>query len=49
MYIDIANMYEVNNLNEIITLKDQLNESKMKKRETIQPYIMSISLFRDKL
>ena len=35
VYDKIADMYEINNLNEIITLKDQLKEIKMEKGETV--------------
>ena len=49
MYEKIADMYEIKNLNEIITLKDQLNEAKMNKGEVFQSYIMSISCLRYQL
>ena len=49
MYDNIDDMYELNNLNEIISLKDQLKDMKMKKREFVQSYIMRISRFRDQL
>ena len=49
MYDKIADMYEINNLNEIITLKDQLKEMKMNKGEVVQSYIMMISRHRDQL
>ena len=49
MYDKIDDMYEINNLNEIITLKDQLKESKMNKGEVVQSYIMRISHLRDQL
>ena len=39
MYDNIVGMYEVNNLNEIISLKDQLKDTKMKKGEFVQSYI----------
>lgn len=40
-------MYEINNLNEIISLKDQLKDMKMDKGESMQSYIMRISHLRD--
>lgn len=49
MYDKIADMYEINKLNEIITLKDQLKETKMNKGEVVQSYIMRISRLRDQL
>jgi len=49
MYDKIADMYEVNNLNEIISLKDQLKEAKMNKWESVQSNIMRISHLRDQL
>ena len=45
----IANMYEINNLNEIVTLKYQLKETKMNKGEAFKSYIMRISHLRDQL
>ena len=42
MYDKIVGMYEVNNLNEIITLKYQLKEMKMNLGEIVQSYIMRI-------
>jgi len=35
MYDKVDGMYEVNNLNIIITLKDQLKDTKMKKGESV--------------
>ena len=49
MYDKIAGMYEVNNLNEIISLKHQLKDMKMNKGESVQSYIMRISRHRDQL
>ena len=49
MYDKIGGMYEVNNLNEIISLKDQLKDTKMNKGESMQSYIMRISRLRDQL
>lgn len=42
-------MYEVNNLNEIISLKYQLKDMKMNKGESVQSYIMRISHLKDQL
>jgi len=36
MHDKVIRMYEVNNLNEILTLKDQLKDTKMNKGESIQ-------------
>ena len=36
MYDKLVGMYEVNNLNHILSLKNQLKDIKMKKGETIQ-------------
>ena len=47
MYEKINIMYEINNLNEIVTLKYQLKETKMSKGEVVQSYIMRISCLRD--
>eukprot|EP00253_Pinus_taeda_P002451 PITA_02451 len=49
MYDNIVGMYEIYNLNEIITLKDQLKDTKMNKGEVVQSYIMRISFLRDQL
>jgi len=49
MYDKIVGIYEVNNLHEIISLKDQLKDMKMNKRESVQSYIMRISRLRDQL
>eukprot|EP00253_Pinus_taeda_P023604 PITA_23604 len=49
MYDKVADMFEINNLNEILTLKDQLKDTKMNKGESIQSYIMRISRVRDQL
>lgn len=49
MYENIANMYEINNLNDIITLKDQLKKIKINKGEIGQSYNMRISRLRDQL
>jgi len=35
MYDNLASIYEVNNLNEIITLKDQLKDMKINKGENV--------------
>lgn len=37
MYYKIVGMYEVNNLNEIISLKDQLKDTKMNKESLCNP------------
>jgi len=49
MYDKIDDTYEIKNLNEIITLKDKLKETKMNKGETVQSYIIQISCLRDQL
>jgi len=49
MYDKLAGMNEVNNLNEIISLKDQLKDMKMNKGEFVQSYIMRISRLKDQL
>lgn len=49
MYDKIAGMYDVNNLNEIITLKNQHEETKMNKGETVQSCIIRLSCLRDQL
>jgi len=49
MYDKLVGMYEVNNLNEIITLKDQLKDMKMNTREIVKSYIMRISNLKDQL
>ena len=49
MYDNIADMYEINNLNEINNLQDQLKETKMNEGEVVQSYIMRISHLRDQL
>ena len=43
MYDNISDMYEISNLNDIITLKDQLKEMNMNKGEVVQSYNMRIS------
>ena len=48
-YDNIASMYEVKNLNEITSLKDQLKPTNMKKEVTMQSYIMRISCLRYQL
>lgn len=47
MYDKITRMYEINNLNEVITLKDALRETNMNKGEILQSYIIQISCHRD--
>lgn len=49
MYDKIAGMYEVNNLNEILSLKDKLKYMKMNKGEFVQSCIMRISRLKDQL
>lgn len=49
IYDKIVNLYEVNKLNEIISLKGQLKDMKMNKGEFVQSYIMRISHLRDQL
>jgi len=49
MYDKLVGMYEVNNLNEMISLKDQIKDMKMNKGESMQSYIMRISCLRDHL
>ena len=47
MYDNLVGMYEVNNLNEIISLKNQLKYMKMNKGEFVQSNTMRISRLRD--
>ena len=49
MYDKINGIYEFNNLNEIISLKYQLNDMNMSKWEFVKSYIMRISRLRDQL
>jgi len=49
MYDKIVGMYEINNLNEIISLKDKIKDMNMNKRESVQSYIMRISRLKDQL
>ena len=49
MYDKLDDMYEVNNLNEIISLKYQHKDTKKNKGEFVQSYIMRISRLRDQL
>lgn len=49
IYAKMIGMYEVNNLNHILSLKDQLKEIKMNKGELVQSYIMRVSCSRDQL
>ena len=49
MYDNIDDMYEFNNLNEIISVKDQFKDMKMNKGVSVQSYIMRISRLRDQL
>ena len=46
IYYKIVSMYEIKNLNEIITLKYKVKETKMNKGEVVQSYIIRISLLR---
>jgi len=47
MYDNLVDMYEVNDLNEIISLKGQLKYMNMNKGESVQPFIMSIYRLQD--
>lgn len=49
IYGNLVGMYEVNNLNYIISLKNNLKELKMNKGEFLQSYIMKVSQLRDQL
>ena len=49
VYNKIVGMYEVNNLNETISFKYQLKDTKMNKGESVQSFNMSISHLRDQL
>jgi len=48
-YHKLANIYEINNLNEIISLKYQVKDTKMNKGDSMQSYIMRIFQPRDQL
>ncbi len=49
MYDKLIGMYQVNNLSQILALKNQLKDIKMNKGETIQAYYMRISKVKDQL
>ena len=49
MYDKLIGMYQVNNLSQILALKNQLKDVKMNKGETIQAYFMRISKIKDQL
>jgi len=49
MYDKLVGMYDVNNLNEMISFKDQLKDMKKNKGESMQSYIMRISCLKDQL
>lgn len=49
MYDRMVGMYEVKNLNHILSLKNQFKDIKMKKGETVQSYFMRISQLKDQL
>lgn len=47
VYGKMVGTYEVNNLNHILSLKNQLKDINMNKGETMQSYIVRISQLRD--
>ena len=49
MYDKLIGMYQVNNLIQILALKNQLKDMKMNKGETIQAYFMRISQLKDQI
>ena len=49
IYDKLVGMYEVNNLNHILSMKNQLKDIKMNKGEFVQSYVMRISQLRDQL
>lgn len=49
MYDKLADMYEVKNLNEIVSLKYQLKDMDKNEGEFVKSFIMSISHLREKL
>lgn len=49
MYDKLVGMYEVNNLNHIVSLNNQLKDINMNKVETIQSYFMRISQLKDQI
>ena len=49
IYGKLVGMFEVNNLNHILSLKNKLKEMKMSKGESMQSYIMRVSFLRDQL
>lgn len=49
MYDRMTRMHEVNNLRNIIPLRNKLKDTKMKNGETIQAYFMRISKVKDQV
>lgn len=49
IYDKVIRMYEVNNLNHILSMKNKLKEMKINNKESLQSYIMRVSHLRDKL
>lgn len=47
MYAKLIRMYQVNNLSQILYLKNQLKDVKMNRGETVQAYLMRISKIKD--
>ena len=47
IYDKLVGMYELKNLNHILSLKNKLKDMKMNKEEYVQSYIMRISQLRD--
>ena len=49
MYGSISKMYEGNNINKKMNLRDQLKGTKMSKGESIQDYFTTVSQFKEQL
>lgn len=49
MYDKLVGMYEINNLNHILSVKNQIKDIKMKKGDTVQSYFMRLSQLQDQL
>lgn len=49
IYNKLVGMYEVNNLNHILSLKKQIKDINMNKGEIVQSYFMRLSQLRDQL
>lgn len=49
IYDKLVGMYEVNNFNHVLSLKNQNKDIKMKKGDTVQSYFMRLSQLTDQL